>query len=250
MKTSAEEYLKEFKKLQDGTIKRMTQIPSDEPRFIIDSNTRKITIPDDFTFLGVKNDSYAETIYFEIDRYFDAEDLTKHTIVVQYCDNSTPPPSEGDYPIGIDVVTDIDIDTVPGKIIFGWTIKNEATFRSTEIAFSIRFYSIDEQTSRFSYSLNTLTSELPILDTLNVSQAAAQRYANILDEWLRRMQGIQNYIDSLDLEVLEGKAAEAAKSAKAAAKSAEQARDTLTYLQGIGLSVVGGALCVTYDDGN
>ena len=36
-----------LKQLQDGTITKLTQIPSDEPRFIIDSDSRKITIPDD-----------------------------------------------------------------------------------------------------------------------------------------------------------------------------------------------------------
>lgn len=43
-----------LKQLQDGTITKLTQIPSDEPRFIIDSDSRKITIPDEFTFLAVK----------------------------------------------------------------------------------------------------------------------------------------------------------------------------------------------------
>lgn len=113
MKTSAEEYKGALKKLQDGTIKKITQLPSDEPRFIIDSNSREITIPDEFTFLGVKNDANAETIYFEIDRYFDAEDLSKHTIVVQYADTSNV---QSNSPIGVDVITDIDITSVPGRL--------------------------------------------------------------------------------------------------------------------------------------
>lgn len=196
MKTSAEEYLEELKKLQDGTIKKMTQIPSDEPRFIIDSNTRKITIPDDFTFLGVKNDSYAETIWFEIDRYFDAEDLTKHTIAIQYSDEST---SGSEYPIGIEPVTDIDIDTVPGKILFGWAIKNETTFKATSIGFAVRIYTIGED-KRFSYSFNTLPSVLPVLDTLDVTGDTVKKYANVLDEWLNRMEEIEDYVSGLNLD--------------------------------------------------
>lgn len=196
MRTSAEEYLEELKKLQDGTIKKMTQVPSDEPRFIIDSNTRKITIPDDFTFLAVKNDSYAETIWFEIDRYFDTEDLANHTIAMQYSDESI---SGAEYPIGIEAVTDIDIDTVPGKIIFGWTIKNEVTFKATSIGFAVRIYTIG-QDNRFSYSFNTLPSVLPVLDTLNVTGDTVKRYANILDEWLDKMQEIEDYISGLNFD--------------------------------------------------
>ena len=196
MRTSAEEYLEELKKIQDGTIKKMTQVPSDEPRFIIDSNTRKITIPDDFTFLGVKNDSYAETIWFEIDRYFDVEDLSNHTIAVQYSDESV---SGSEYPIGIEAVTDIDIESVPGKIIFGWTIKNEVTFRATSIGFAVRIYTIGED-KRFSYSFNTLPSVLPVLDTLNVTGDTVKKYANILDEWLEKMQEIEDYVSGLNFD--------------------------------------------------
>ena len=198
MRTSAEEYAEFLRKLQEGVTKGLTQIPSDEPRFIIDSNTRKITIPDEFTFLGVKNDANAETIYFEIDRYFDTEDLSKHTIIVQYIDQSS---SDADSPIGIDVISSIDLDTVPGKIIFGWTISHEITFKSTPIVFSIRIYTLSKD-NVFLYSFNTLTASLPILDTLDITKSAEERYANILDGWLDRMQSLEttvnNYITTLE----------------------------------------------------
>ena len=59
-------------------------LPSNEPRFIIDANSREINIPFEFSFLGVIGDHKAETIYFEIDRYFDDEDLSTHTCVIQF----------------------------------------------------------------------------------------------------------------------------------------------------------------------
>ena len=192
MKTSAEEYKGALKKLQDGTIKKITQLPSDEPRFIIDSNSREITIPDEFTFLGVKNDANTETIYFEIDRYFDAEDLSKHTIVVQYADTSNV---QSNSPIGVDVITDIDITSVPGKIIFGWTISHEVTFKSTEVAFAVRFYSFGDN-NKFSYSFNTLSKALPVLNTLDVTSSSLNRYANILDKWLEDMEAMRTEINN------------------------------------------------------
>lgn len=200
MKTPAEEYKEALKKLQDGTIKELTQLPSDEPRFIIDSNTREITIPEEFTFLGVKNDANAETIYFEIDRYFDTEDLSKHTIAVQYTDTSKKVSADEDIPMGMDAIIKIDIDTVPGKIIFGWTIKHEITYKATSIAFAIRIFTLDEK-NRFKYSFNTLTSVLPVYDTLDITGASAKRYANILDEWLAKMSAIEKKIMESDIDV-------------------------------------------------
>ena len=47
-------------------------LPVDEPMFVIDANTRKITIPSIFSNgVSVVGDEHAEILYFEIDRYFD-----------------------------------------------------------------------------------------------------------------------------------------------------------------------------------
>lgn len=205
MKTSQQEYFEELKNLQDGTIKNLTKVPSDEPRFVIDSNTRKITVPNEFKFLAVKNDANAEKIYFEIDRYFDSEDLSNHTIAVQYSDASTL--CDDNAIVGIDAVTDIDLTTEPGKILFRWTIKHEVTFKATDIAFAIRFYTVGDD-NKFTYSFNTVSVCLPVLDTLDTTNDAIQRYANILDEWLEKMGNIESSIDSkisgmkTDIEIL------------------------------------------------
>jgi hypothetical protein len=51
-------------------------LPLDEPRFSIDANTRDIIIPANFKKLvGVQGDHSAETLIFDIDRYFDFVDL-------------------------------------------------------------------------------------------------------------------------------------------------------------------------------
>lgn len=82
MITTSEEYKARLLEIQNiQTVNRMI-IPEDEPRFIINANTRKISIPSEFGFLAVKKDHRAETIYFEIDRYFDDEDLSTHTCIV------------------------------------------------------------------------------------------------------------------------------------------------------------------------
>ena len=119
--------------------------------------------------MGVKGDHAAETIYFEIARYFDQHDLSEETCIIQYSSIS----STGlEYGSGSYTVTKMDVDTVPDKIIFGWEIRNNLTAYASTIRFSVRFYSLDSTSpvtgqKFFKYSLNTLEAELPILDTLD-----------------------------------------------------------------------------------
>lgn len=192
MKTSAQEYLERLSEIQSSSTTRLVMLPADEPRFIIDSDSRKISIPEEFTFLGVKNDSRAETIYFEIDRYFDNVDLSGHTCVVQYAsarDGKTGAIAEGICPISM-----LDVNTIPGKIIFGWPVTNDVTAYSTDVHFSVRFYSLTTTAPiTFAYCFNTLPAVLPVKDTLDVSNSIGERYPALFEEWNARMQSMANY---------------------------------------------------------
>ena len=74
--------------------------------------------------------------------------------------------NEGLYP-----VTTMDVNSIDGKIIFGWNIMNDATQIAGDIHFSIRFYSIDSN-NKFTYNFNTLTANSIILDTLDVKRTS------------------------------------------------------------------------------
>lgn len=182
MVTEPNEFIQKLQELQDSTEVTYTTLPSDEPRFIIDANTRSITIPPEFQFLGVKNDHKAETVYFEIDRYFDAMDLSTQTCVIQFSNNE----NSGFYP-----VTSMDTVTVDGKIIFGWEILNDVTAAIGNISFSVRFYTIDES-NQFTYNFNTLTVNSVILDTLDVDNpGVVENYPSELEAWLDRMNKLE-----------------------------------------------------------
>ena len=57
-------------------------LPIDEPLFEINANTRLIKIPDEFkNGISVQGDEIAETIFFSIDRYFDATDFYNDNII-------------------------------------------------------------------------------------------------------------------------------------------------------------------------
>lgn len=195
---TTEELLLRLRQIQDESISTYTILPEEEPRFLIDLDQRTITIPDEFTFLGVLNDTSAETIYFEMNRFFDDVDLSQHTIVVQFLSSG----EEEDRSEGIFPVTDIDLDTLPGKIVFGWTIKSEVTAHAQDVAFAVRIYTLeegDDEAYRFSYCLNTVPNTLPIMDTLDVPKTIVPADPSYLDQWLQKMNELgQEAIKAVD----------------------------------------------------
>lgn len=188
MMTDALEFRKRLQEIQNSSEPiTFTTLPSDEPRFLIDINTRTINIPVEFSFLAVKNDHMAETIYFEIDRYFDDADLSEYTCVVQFLNRDSDTLL---YNEGISSITSMDITTIDGKIIFGWKISNESTQYAGNLYFAVRFYSINED-NEFTYNLNTVSAESIVLNTLNVTNSSSVEIEpSELQLWMNKMNQI------------------------------------------------------------
>lgn len=127
-----------------------TVLPLDEETFKINANTRTIDIPNDFkSGVGVQGDQVAEIIYFEIDRYFDATDLNTQNICIEW-ENA-----KGIKGISAEYVR--DLITIPDKIIFGWPLTTEITEKAGRVKFSVRFYTINENTVVYSFSTKPQT---------------------------------------------------------------------------------------------
>ena len=190
MITTAEEYKQALLDIQQGTTVVHTTLPATEPRFHVDLDTRTITIPDEFKFLATKKETKAETIYFVCDRYFDDIDLSTKTCVVQWINTDGSTTNRGLYP-----VTELDIDSVDGKIIFGWQIQSESTQIPGKIEFAITFYKIGEDElgeNVFKYNLTTLATSSLILDTLDVwgSTTTPSMMPTELQVWLNQVNSI------------------------------------------------------------
>ena len=135
------------------------RVPFNESTFKINTETRVINIPKEFTAngVGVVGDHLAEFLWFEIDRFFDVTDLmtcdidiTWHSTVngmsdaydaipfAKYCDNE--------------------------KIYFGWYITQNASLVAGQIEFAIRFYkNVTENGSTYTeFSLYTQPAKLTI----------------------------------------------------------------------------------------
>lgn len=134
-------------------------IPTDEEPFVIDANARTISIPAAFNkCAGVVGDDMCEIITFTIDRYFDYVDLATANICIQW---------EAHGKEGISHVSLIDLDTVPGKIRFGWPLTKELTSAPGPVKFAVRFFMKKED--KFVYLLNTLTTTITIREGLNIT---------------------------------------------------------------------------------
>lgn len=146
----------------DGTYrKQYTILPLDEDPFLIDANARTISVPKSFATNGVsvQGDQVAEILYFEIDRYFDATDLNNQYICIEW-ENAA-----GRKAISPEWVR--DVESKPGKIIFGWALDNAITAKAGNVKFAVRFYLLDEENQKLRYSFGTQSAQITIKPTLN-----------------------------------------------------------------------------------
>ena len=142
------------------------RLPLDEDVFVINADTREITIPNNFANagVGVQGDELAEVVYFTIDRFFDSMDLASDNIHIAIQWELT---RNGEQVKGFSRNFGKDIESIPGKIIFGWPISHELTETPGSIRFAVRFYGIDAATQTFNYSLTTLPATVKINSSID-----------------------------------------------------------------------------------
>lgn len=168
-----------------------TMMPVDEDTFDIDADTRKIAVPADFAKngIGVQGDEIAEVIYFTIDRFFDATDLSDPSmqIAIQW-ENAA-----GVAGVSKEFVR--DITSRPGKLIFGWPLVSEITNTPGKVKFSVRFYKIGERETiadngatilqqYLTYNFNTIPSEVTINASLDYSLYGKEKIESLDKESL------------------------------------------------------------------
>ena len=167
-------YLEDLVKVsdQEDISRFFVRLPLDEDFFEIDANSRTIKVPTS-SFgrygVGVQGDELAEVVYFTIDRFFDSTDLASNdiNIVIQWEARN----ANKELVAGISQHFGKDIETIPGKIIFGWPISHELTEAAGTIRFAVRFYQTgsgdSEEVRQLVYSFSTLPAEVTINASLN-----------------------------------------------------------------------------------
>jgi hypothetical protein len=151
--------------------------------------------------LGTKNDHYAETIYFKMDRYFDNMDLTTTVGLVQYVNKNAKhddgTKDEGHiWPIPFyDATTCVQLDpNDKDKIIFPWSIDGFVTKATGPVEFAFKFYLLDESGKNYIYNLNTSSATSKVIDGMNVITAEninLQMDADDIEAIIEEMQALR-----------------------------------------------------------
>lgn len=152
-------------KIKEGYV--FLKLPVDEPYFTIDANKREIIVPDTFKKNGISvlGDEVSEMLFFSIDRFYDATDLSQLDIAFYWSHSADEDHTVYSTPAFFSVIESDEI-TGDDKLIFGWPISSDITKNAGKITFSVRFYSKDEtaEADDYSlvYSLSTLTQTVSI----------------------------------------------------------------------------------------
>lgn len=141
---------------------RFLRLPIDEDLFVINANTRQIAFPQNDYVYAVLGDKNAETIYFDIDRYYDIFDLGSKDIQVLIQAEKV---INGETKSFLFSATDKDVDSKPGHVIFGWVLPDDITSTSGIVRFSVRFYLMDGN-NKLIFSLGTLPLSLSVENSL------------------------------------------------------------------------------------
>lgn len=190
MKTTSQEYRSLLYQIQNLNRQAVIiPIPTDEPIYEIDLNTRIIHGP---SMLSVTNDHNAETIYFKCDRYFDSMDLANTHCIVQY-QNANPSEKDAGF---IYAVPYIDTTTFASeqKIAFPWVIEGPATAYSGNVTYAIKFYIIDDNGVEFMYALNTAPASGKVLkgmDILRITDNYNFVDPNPIEQLIQRIDNIE-----------------------------------------------------------
>ena len=131
----------------------------------------------------------------------------------------------GDVNEGFFPITKLDIETVPGKILFGWTVLSDATKYAGDLVFSVRFYSIETENDepKFAYDFNTVPATLPIKNSLNTTGEGAPVDPTAVETMISRFADIERRANDSIANTAASRDA-AAVSAKNAATSESNAQ--------------------------
>jgi hypothetical protein len=164
------------------------RLPVDENMVAIDANTRTINLSEAYRKNGIAvvGDTYAETLWFKIDRYYDLQDLSLTNIYIFW---ELPDKTKGYSQPAFK-----DIHSEGGKLIFSWTIPELLTQTAGNVKFYVSFQA-GTSTAANTYVFNTLTQTAKINSTLDAKlsgDAAVESDAVTKSSILSRLHNTTN----------------------------------------------------------
>lgn len=166
--------------------------------FRIDLDAREIIPPADYLdFIGVVGEHKAETITFQVDRYYEDVDLADMVIVIEYVN------ANGEGRVSPIIVR--DFTTFENQILFDWIIDADLFATAGTVQFDVRFYMVgdadDQGLNRaLVYSLRTRPFVSQVLDTLPLdpdmfTEEYREKFADDLEALMGSTQALERKIN-------------------------------------------------------
>lgn len=162
--------------------------PNTEPIIEIDSDLRKITVPQELFNIAVCGDHLSETIYFTCPRYFDGNDLSEHTCLIRFIN--------GGNEYGESSVIDITVES--DVLRFGWAIDNYVTRYSGKIQFTVQF---ETENNGIKYQWQTTPAELNIMAGLNIEKTITEKDDVLFRTLTRQIQELQEQVNAMQVDM-------------------------------------------------
>ncbi len=153
-----------------------TPVPYADEEAIVDTTNfrvenRTIVQPPTAIDLVVQEDTNSRILTFEMDRYFDAVDLSSKTIQIDF---KLPADEDNNRPTGNQPITNLNVDD--NTFSFDWLIESAATTQSGELEVAIDITTIDAQ-NEVVYRWQTKPMVINVLENIKViNDAIAHNY--------------------------------------------------------------------------
>lgn len=156
-------------------------------RFVIDTITRTISIPEVNRPVLIQYDHNSEHITFEIGRFVEGHDLSLCDKAEVHYNNIG---SSGRTSKGVYEIQDLVVDPKDNsKVIFTWIVSEKATAYTGSLAFVIAFACLNE--GDLYYRWNTaINTNLIVSGGINNGEAVEEMYADVLEAWKQDLFGI------------------------------------------------------------
>lgn len=161
---------------------------NDEPALTINSNLRKITVPQQLYNIGVAGDHLCEEIFFKCPRYFDGNDLSEHDCIIRFINAGK------EY--GESNITNMTVNE--DSLIFGWKLDNYVTRYSGAISFTVQFETIKDG---IQYQWQTTPAKLNILAGLNIEQIITDKDDILFRTLSNQVNDLQKSVEQLKIQV-------------------------------------------------
>lgn len=149
---------------------------------------RKIIVPNELKFIGIQKDEKAETVEFEMPRYYDLVDLSKHPLHIDYINAGGESDSYH--------VPEEDIEVANDVINFAWVITRNVTYFQGTVKFAIRFETV--RNNIIEYSWHSEIAQFNVGIGMDVTGDIAERYPDLLQLWEARID--QTYQDIVQIK--------------------------------------------------